>query len=118
VNGRSSHWQDFEKELARYEAAQKSLGGTQSVMEDRPYQSDVLDYLIEQTLIEQAATSQGITVSEQELDAEIQRLQTETGDEAFEEWLQSNQYTPDEFRQVLRVPAHHAGDDRPGGFQT
>jgi peptidyl-prolyl cis-trans isomerase C len=102
VNGQIITLADFEKELARYEAAQRSLGGPQPVGE-HPYQSDVLDYLIEQTLIEQAAASLGIYVSDSELDTEIQRLQTETGAEVFAEWLQTNQYTLDEFRQVLRA---------------
>jgi peptidyl-prolyl cis-trans isomerase C len=101
VNGQLIPLEDFEKELARYEAAQRSLGNP-LVAGDRPYQVDVLDYLIEQTLIEQAAEDAGFTVSEQELDAEIQRLQTETGEGAFQQWLHSNQYTLDEFRQVLR----------------
>lgn len=102
VNGQIITLADFEKELARYEAAQRSLGGTQPNGQ-YPYQTDVLDYLIEQTLIEQAAASEGIAVSEQELDTEVQRLKTETGDVAFQEWLQANQYTFDEFRRVLRA---------------
>lgn len=102
VNGQIITLADFEKELARYEAAQRSLGGTQPTGQ-HPYQTAVLDYLIEQTLIEQAAASEGFAVSEQELDAEVQRLETETGDEAFEEWLQANQYTLNEFRKVLRA---------------
>jgi peptidyl-prolyl cis-trans isomerase C len=102
VNGQLITLEDFEKELARYEAAQRSLGNPLSA-EEHPYQSDVLDYLIEQTLIEQAAVSEGIGISDQELDAEIERLKTETGAEAFESWLQTNQYSMDEFRKVLRA---------------
>jgi parvulin-like peptidyl-prolyl isomerase len=102
VNGQLVTLEDFEKELARYEAAQRSLGNSLSA-EEHPYQSEVLDYLIEQTLIEQAAASAGIVISDEELDAETERLRTETGAEAFESWLQTNQYSLDEFRKVLRA---------------
>jgi peptidyl-prolyl cis-trans isomerase C len=102
VNGHVITLEAFEKELARYEAAQRSLGNSLPAGE-RPYQTDVLDYLIEQMLIEQAAAEEGVSISNQQLNSEMERLKTETGDETFEQWLRTNQYTPDEFRQVLRA---------------
>ena len=60
----------------------------------------VLNWVIDQALIEQAADREGIHVSQEELEAEIARL---TGDDLakFEEWLQANGLTHDSFRSQL-----------------
>lgn len=102
VNGQAITLEDFERELARYEAAQHSLGNSLPANE-HAYQSEVLDYLIEQALIAQAAAAEGLAISEPELDAEIERLEAETDPAEFAQWLQTNQYTQDEFREVLRA---------------
>jgi len=60
----------------------------------------VLNWVIDQALIEQAADREGILISQGELEAEIARL---TGDDAakFEEWLQASGLTHDSFRSQL-----------------
>ena len=61
----------------------------------------VLDWMIDQVLIEQAATRQGITV-DTEVDAEIQKMRAE--DEArFDQWLVANGMTMESFRRRLRA---------------
>ncbi len=102
VNGQPILLETYQKELARYEAAQHALGRDPAA-DGTPYQTTVLDALIEQVLVEQAAAQAGITVSDEALDAEFERLiQATGGGQPFVDWLEMNQYTEDEFREVLR----------------
>jgi parvulin-like peptidyl-prolyl isomerase len=65
--------------------------------------SIVLDNLIEQVLIDQAAVDLGVTVSDQQLDTEVQSFVTDAGgEENWQLWLNQNGYTGDEFRDALR----------------
>ena len=94
VNGQPIYLADYEKELARYAAAQPAAP-------TGDFQQQVLDALIERQLILQAATAAGITVTDEQID---QRLaETRTGFEAgaYEAFLQTNQWTEEEFRQTL-----------------
>jgi parvulin-like peptidyl-prolyl isomerase len=101
VNGQSITLDLFDKEFERYQAAQESLGN--AISDDNAKDQEiVLNALIEQVLIEQAAEAEGVTVSDKALDAEIERLvQTTGGQENFEKWLEINKYTLEEFRTVL-----------------
>lgn len=88
----------FEAELARYQQAQAELG---TVGED-DFGQVVLDALIEQLLIRQAAAAQGIVVTEEMIDQEMAQLQTAAGGaENFAAWLEANRYTDAEFRNVV-----------------
>ena len=94
VNGQPIYLADYEKELARYAAAQPAAP-------TGDFQQQVLDALIERQLILQAATAAGITVTDEQID---QRLaETRAGFEAgaYEAFLQTNQWTEEEFRQTL-----------------
>jgi foldase protein PrsA len=63
----------------------------------------VLNMLIEQALIEQAAAGQNIAVSDAVIDAEVRRARELAGsDEAWAAWLAQNLYTESEFRETLR----------------
>jgi parvulin-like peptidyl-prolyl isomerase len=65
--------------------------------------SIVLDNLIEQVLIDQAAVDLGVTVSDEQLDTEVQSFVTDAGGaENWQLWLNQNGYTSDEFRDALR----------------
>ncbi len=61
----------------------------------------ILDAMIDQLLIEQAATEAGIVISEEQVDVEMDRL---IGDDVakFEEWLTTNGLTRNNFRSQLR----------------
>ncbi len=61
----------------------------------------VLEWLIDQKLIEQAATRVGLVVSEADVDAEVTEL-IGTDEAKFDEWLQANQLTRDTFKAQLR----------------
>lgn len=100
VNNEPIYLTTFEKELARYEQAQV-LSGTPTA-ESPDYRATVLDALIEQVLITQAAQQQGITISDEELEARLDELRSGAGEAGnFEAWLLANQYTEEEFRQAL-----------------
>ena len=89
----------FEAELARYEQAQAELGNDTSGID---YQTVVLDALIEQLLIRQAAQAQGVVVTDEILDQEMGKLQSAArGADNFTAWLEANRYSEAEFRAVV-----------------
>jgi len=99
--------QDYQKQVAEWEAA-FSDQSTQLSDEDRQAMLEqgrrqVLDVMIEQTLIEQAAATEGLVVSDEELDAAIARdIQENGGREKFDAWLQANNWTYDDYRARQR----------------
>lgn len=97
VNGAEITLPEFQSTLARYEQQQPNVADASAL------QTSVLNTMIEQVLIEQAATEQQITVSDAELDAEIQsNIALAGSDSAWQDWLQVNQYTAEDFRETLR----------------
>ncbi|GAB4512410.1 MAG: hypothetical protein OHK0046_11880 [Anaerolineae bacterium] len=60
-----------------------------------------LDLLIEQMLINQGAAEMGVAVTDEEIEAEYQRIREGAGG-AWEDWLNENGYTEDELRVFLR----------------
>ena len=61
----------------------------------------VLDWMIDQVLIDQAAAREGISIPEDKVEAEMTRL---IGDDTakFEEWLKANKLTRESFKAQLR----------------
>jgi hypothetical protein len=101
VNGEPILLSSYEKELARYEQAHLELGLTPDA-NGVDYRRLVLDHLIDQLLIEQAARERNITVSAAEVEQRLAEMQALTGgEENFSAWLQANQWTREEFRQAL-----------------
>jgi len=93
---------DYESEVARYEAAAKSLGQDLGTQTD--YHTRILDSLIDKALIVQAAGAQGLTVSDADVQASYDGIVQDQGGEAeFEKWLQANLYTADQFKAELRT---------------
>ena len=89
----------FEAELARYEQAQAELGNSAA---ENDYGTIVLDALIEQVLIRQAAAAQGIVVTEEMVDQEMAELQSVAGGaDNFVAWLEANRYSEAEFRTAV-----------------
>jgi parvulin-like peptidyl-prolyl isomerase len=105
VNGQPIFLVDYEKELARFEQAQADLGLAPAGETDGgevDYPTLVLDALIEKELITQAAEANGIRVTPAEADVRLAELVAETGgQDNFVAWLQSNQWTEEEFRDAL-----------------
>lgn len=89
----------FEAELARYEQAQAELGHNNDAVD---YQTVVLDALIEQLLIRQAAQAQGVVVTDEMINQEMNALQSAAGGaDNFKAWLEANHYSESEFRAVV-----------------
>lgn len=102
VNGRPLYLADFERELARYEAAQAASGSDPAASAD--YQAQVLDALIERELIGQAAAAEGVAVTPEQVDARLAELrQAADANGGFDAWLQTNGYTEEEFRAALEA---------------
>jgi len=65
-------------------------------------QRQVLDWMIDQVLIEQAAKSLGITVSEVVVEAEVVRMKG-ADPERFEKWMAANGLTPKSLREQIHI---------------
>lgn len=96
VNGEGITLSEFQQALARSEQ--------QFVAADtRALQANVLDTLIEQTLIEQAAAAENVIVTDEALETEYQANRAlATDQQAWESWLSENLYTEGDFRTSLR----------------
>ena len=106
VNGQPILLADYEREVALYAASMAAAGQDATTAEGQEALAQgrdlVLEMLINQLLIEQAANAAGITASDEELDATIQALRAETGEEAFQQWLGDQGMSPEDFRKRLR----------------
>jgi peptidyl-prolyl cis-trans isomerase C len=95
VNGAGITQQDYQAELARYQAST----GTQLATTDK---QRVLNDLIDQTLLAQGAAEKGFTVSASDLDQRISDLtQRLGGKEALTTWMAANGYVTETFRTDL-----------------
>ena len=107
VNGQPILLADYQEETARFEAA---MAGQSFDLESEDGKAmlaqmrlQVLDSMIEQVLIKQAAAQEGMVISEEELEATIQQSIEEGGGQAsFEEWLQASSLTYEDFREEIR----------------
>ncbi len=100
VNGEGVLLSEYEAEMQRYQAAVDQLGQTYDAV---TASQEVIDELINQTLLAQSAAAQGYTVDDAALQAEIDTLtQAAGGAEAFQAWLAANYYSDDSFRLALK----------------
>ncbi len=95
VNGEAILMADYQAELARYQAAV----GTQLATGD---QQRVLDSLVDELLLAQAAANEGYVHSEDVLQEHYDRLVTRLGSaQALKDWMAANGYTEESFRLHL-----------------
>jgi peptidyl-prolyl cis-trans isomerase C len=95
VNGWPISLAEYRSELAQYRAAL----GTDLAAQD---EQRVLDELINQALLAQAASQNGFAVDDAMLDERTQRLVDQLGDQAaLESWMQAYGYDTASFRQAL-----------------
>ncbi len=106
VNGTPILLVDYERQVASYEASLTHQGvdvttpeGQQQLLDARAW---ILDQMIEQLLIEQAAAQAGVSVSEDEVTAAVQSLEAELGAEVFAARLQQEGLTPETLRVELK----------------
>jgi peptidyl-prolyl cis-trans isomerase C len=103
VNGEVISKTDFSAELERYKAAQAALGKTVS---DQDAAQTVIEDLIAQTLLAQAAAKAGFTLDDAALQERIDTLAGQIGGpDALAKWESDHGYTDDSFRASLRRDA-------------
>jgi foldase protein PrsA len=107
VNGQPIARAAFEEQVARFEAAMVSQGQSFSGEDGKPVdqqvRTQVLESMIDQVLIEQSATVQGITITDdvlrQRIDADIQAA---GGQEKFDQSLRVNNLTKAGYEAMMR----------------
>lgn len=91
---------EYETEILRLQAALKELGREMSPEEQK---NTVLNELINQTLLAQAAVENGYQLADADLQKHLADLIAEAGGaDAFSGWLKENYYTEASFRLALR----------------
>ena len=108
VNGEPIYLVDYERQVALYEAAMVAQGEDLSTPEgqERLLQAreQILNWMIEQTLVEQEAAEMGIVVTEEDVDAELARtIENGGGEAAFQTWLEENGLTQQDARKEIRA---------------
>jgi peptidyl-prolyl cis-trans isomerase C len=99
VNGQPITMQDFERERMR-----RSLGMDVQPATADAFDASILQTMIEQVLVEQAAGREGIVVTDAEVDAELE-IQAEIADQSgisLDEFVSAQLYTMDEYREAVR----------------
>lgn len=106
VNGEGVPLGEYQAQLSQLAAADAQAGKTRPPEEQRQM---VLDELINQTLMAQAARENGFTLDQAALQARIDELAAEAGGEqALNEWMAANGYTSESFRKALERAAASA----------
>jgi parvulin-like peptidyl-prolyl isomerase len=99
VNGEPVFLAAYEKELTRYENTLAEMG---TVDDTRNYRHVVLDALIKQILVVQAASEAGIVITDEMVEAALNEYRTLAGEAGnFEAWLEANSWTEEEYRAVI-----------------
>jgi parvulin-like peptidyl-prolyl isomerase len=107
VNGQYIFLADYERRVVQFQQAMVDQGldpasadGQASLAEVR---KEVLASLIDYALIEQGGAALGITLTDADLEAQIQADITAGGGQAeFEKWLQATGQTRDDYKEMLR----------------
>lgn len=87
-----------------FDRAYTRRSANSTAADDTALRLQVVNTLVEQELIEQAATGMGIVVTDADVEAQIVDLQAgvaESDVESWEVWLETNSYTEDELRDEL-----------------
>jgi parvulin-like peptidyl-prolyl isomerase len=108
VNGQPIFLDVYEKQVTQFEQALTQEGlkleGEEGKAQLTQIRENVLSGLIKQALIEQAATAEGVVVTDEEVEATVQKSITQgQGQQAFDQWLADNNLTLDEFRATQRT---------------
>ena len=106
VNGQPITMAEFEKQAAQVEAffIQEGLDLKSEEGSERLAQArlQVLEQMIDQELIRQAALGLGVSISESQLESSLQDIVGQSGgSEAFDQSLQAMSTTYEDFRQML-----------------
>ena len=107
VNGQYIFLADYEQRVAQFEEALFDQGIDRNTEEGQTYlqdaRRDVLEGMIDTALIEQEAAGLGITLADEELEAQVQSdIESGGGQAAFDEWLLATGLTRDDYKEMLR----------------
>ena len=106
VNGEGIPVVEFDAEVQRYLTAQESLG---KAVTSADATSGVIEDVVAQLLLAQAARADGFTLDEGALQARIDSLATEIGGaDALSTWQSEQGYTEQAFRSALKRAAESA----------
>lgn len=106
VNGEVIPLSYFEHEVQRYKA---SFSEGETLPSDAEISEHVLNTLIEQQLLSQAARAAGFTFTDQMLEEKIADLLAQLGSgSTLTSWMQANFYDDAEFRMALRLGSEAA----------
>jgi peptidyl-prolyl cis-trans isomerase C len=102
VNGEEITLAEYQAEIGRYKLAQQEAG-TNLATDDNEILQRVLDDLIDQSLLSQAARAEGFTADEVLVQSRIDQLAEKLGSQqAVLDWTVANGYTASEFQQALK----------------
>ncbi len=100
VNGEGVTLAEFDAEVARYTAAQTELG---NAVDSAAATSAVIDDLVAQLLLAQAARADGFTLDDDALQARIDSLAEQLGGaDALEAWKTTHGYSDSTFQSALK----------------
>jgi len=106
VNGEWITEDEFQSEVERYRAAQQSLGNEVDTGEAAKV---VLDDMIAQILLAQAARADGFEITDADLGAKVDTLASQVGGvDALMSWESEHGYTDESFRSALKKVAEAA----------
>jgi foldase protein PrsA len=99
---------DYERQVALYEtamlASDEDFSSPEAQARRRQMREQILNWMIEQELIEQAAARMGIVITDEQVDAELaQAIENSGGEAVFQQWLEQNGLTREEAWQELRA---------------
>ena len=98
VNGAAITLATYQREVQRCQAGLSNAG-----LDPAECSGTVLQTLVEQAVVEQAALAAGLTITDAEVDAALAQIGSDVGGaEAYTKWLAATDYTADEFREALR----------------
>jgi len=108
VNGQPIYLVDYERQVAQYQAALTASGVDLASEEGRQRllqaHEQILNWMIEQALIEQAAAAQGIVVTDEQVQEALNQIVADVGgEEAFQARLEQNGMTRQDVLGELRA---------------
>jgi hypothetical protein len=106
VDGKGISKQEYNKELETMKASYEQQGMPADQMDSKmkeQLEKSVLDQMINAELLLQTAEKDGISIEQKEVDAELEKIKTNFGDEKqFEEALKKNELTEKELKGQLK----------------
>ncbi len=103
VNGQPILRETLEKHLRLLQKAMEVSGEEPDLKALEQMRRQVLEGLIEQVVMEQAAARLGIKVAPEELEEHIRKTIQQGGEENFNRWLRENELTLEEFKEMTRL---------------